>query len=518
MQQVQFSPEQQTAFDIYRRGQNVFLTGPGGTGKSMLIKHIHRDAMNSGRRIQICALTGCAAMLLGCGARTLHSWAGIGLANGTLDQLVDRVLKNNKSRTAWRRTHVLVIDEVSMMSKHLFDILNAIGKAVRKDNAPFGGLQLLFSGDFYQLPPVGQKERPETTQFCFESEEWWHTFAPHNHVVLQTIYRQTDTTYQDILNQIRKGSLKRKHYETLLANVERYRNMTDEEREAGAGGFKPTKLLPTKYKTDCVNTLEMQVLQTESHRYEMKCTKDDMIIQRAVASGTLRAAQATPLAIEDEWERLKMNVRCDERIELKVGAQVMCIVNIMDETGRLILCNGSQGKITEFSCDGFPVVRYRNGVTRVMTPSAWESDNIPSVAILQVPLILAWALTIHKSQGATLDVAEVDVGSDIFECGQMYVALSRVRSLEGLYLRSLDLNRLKVSKKAQEFYRLVDAKQAIAASNGAGIDAEQGECPVCLEDTQVSSHFGCMHKICAVCVAKCAEQHGLSRCVLCRQV
>jgi ATP-dependent DNA helicase PIF1 len=162
----------------------------------------------------------------------------------------------------------------------------------------------------------------------------------------------------------------------------------------------------------------------------------------------------SPEQIKTELEYLKGNLRCDENIRLKIGSQVMCIVNIELTNGEM-LCNGSQGIVVRFSTmdKKQPVIRFNNGFEMTMNYHIWPSENIPGVGVSQLPLILAWALTIHKAQGATLDVAEIDAGSGIFECGQTYVALSRVKSLEGLYLTSFDARKIRIHKKVQEFYQ-----------------------------------------------------------------
>jgi ATP-dependent DNA helicase PIF1 len=159
--------------------------------------------------------------------------------------------------------------------------------------------------------------------------------------------------------------------------------------------------------------------------------------------------------IQTELMFLQSNLRCEEIVKLKVGAQVMCIVNIQLDNGD-ILCNGAQGIVTDVSIQGMPVVKYKNGYQMTMSPHIWPSELIPGIGVSQVPLILAWALTIHKAQGSTLDIAEVDAGSGIFECGQTYVALSRVKSLEGLYLSSFDAKRVRINKKVQEFYEVLE--------------------------------------------------------------
>ena len=445
---MQFSEEQQIAFDKYIQGENIFITGPGGTGKSALIKHIKQNADSRCKIIQVCALTGCASVLLECKAKTLHSWSGIGLGKGAIEQLIKKVQKNKHYKALWKETDILVVDEVSMMSLKLFETLDAIGKSVRKDRRPFGGLQLIFSGDFYQLPPVGDKDDPDTSKFCFESEFWFTTFPNQNHIQLRKIFRQNDPVYQSILNQVREGRLKRSTNDILLSQVDKPKDDTLT--------IKPTKLFPTRNKVDSINTLEMDKLEGDEKEFKIKYHGD----LEMTAKERLQRTQVTPEQIKAELQYLKSNLRCDEIIKLKVGSQVMCIVNTELSNGEMI-CNGSQGIVIRFSQEGNPVIRFsRTGISSstssfeiTMNCHIWPSENIPGVGVSQLPLILAWALTIHKAQGATIDVAEIDAGSNIFECGQTYVALSRVKSLEGLYLTSYDVTKIRINKKVQEFYQ-----------------------------------------------------------------
>ena len=202
---MNLSLEQERVFDLYLARQNVFVTGPGGAGKSALIRKIWVHATNAGKKIQVCALTGCAAVLLQCKAKTIHSFAGVGLGTGEPSVLIQKIMKTHYKRNAWREVEVLIIDEVSMLSKRLFELLDIIGRAVRRNNAPFGGIQLIFSGDFYQLPPISDNNDPP--EFCFESEQWFTTFPSNAHIQLVKIFRQTDETYTTILNQIREGRI-----------------------------------------------------------------------------------------------------------------------------------------------------------------------------------------------------------------------------------------------------------------------------------------------------------------------
>jgi ATP-dependent DNA helicase PIF1 len=446
---MNYSDEQISVFNKYTQGTNIFVTGPGGTGKTALIKYIQKDAVRKGFNIQVCALTGCAAVLLECKAKTLHSWAGIGLGNGSIEQLVTKIMKNRFLKANWRGTDILVVDEVSMMSQKLFELLDAIGKVVRKNDRPFGGLQLIFSGDFYQLPPVGNTLEPETMRFCFESLLWSQIFLKENNVQLTKIFRQSDLNYQKILNQIREGKLKRSSNETLLQKVG--------QQIPDNCIVRPTKLFPTRNKVDQVNTREMNALKTEEKDFNLKYHVD----LEMTATELLKRRQFTKEQIQTELLYLKGNLRCDEVVKLKIGSQVMCIVNIELDNG-YTLCNGSQGIVMRLSEQGLPVVKFSTIEGPIaMSYHVWPSENIPGIGVSQLPLILAWALTIHKAQGATLDIAEIDAGSGIFECGQTYVALSRVKSLEGLYLTSFDASRIKVSRKVQEFYASISEDKAL---------------------------------------------------------
>jgi ATP-dependent DNA helicase PIF1 len=438
---MELSREQKIAFDRYIKGDNIFITGPGGSGKSELIRMIYKHANDGFKTIYVTALTGCASILLNCKARTLHSWAGIGLGNGTIEQLTLKIRKNKFLKENWKDTDILVIDEVSMLSMKLFNTLNHIGKNIRKNQLPFGGIQLIFSGDFYQLPPVGDKDDPETQRFCFESDEWCSTFHRDCQIELKKIFRQTDEIYSSILNQIREGIIKKKVNEFLL-------NYVGREFDPALIS-KPTKLFPTKNKVEQINLSKMAELTGEESEYcieyvtNLETTKMEREIRR----------NFTDKEIQIELDFLAGNLMCDKEIKLKVGAQVMCIINIKSAMGDILICNGSQGIITEFcSITKCPKVIFNNGVNMVMTRHIWASDKIPGIGVSQIPLILSWALTIHKSQGASLDAAEIDVGSGIFECGQTYVALSRVKSLQGLYLTSFDFRRIKINKKVKEYY------------------------------------------------------------------
>ncbi len=442
---MELSPEQKLAFDKYVEGHNIFITGPGGSGKSALIKIINQHAYSKFKDIHVTALTGCASILLNCKAKTLHSWAGIGLGNGTIEDLIFKLKRNKFAKAIWRETDILVVDEISMFSLKLLNVLNDIGKIIRKNNKPFGGIQLIFSGDFYQLPPVGNKDEPDTQRFCFESDDWNTIFHRDNQIILKRVYRQTDEIYATILNQIREGIIKRKSNDILQGYV---------GREVDPGLLiQPTKLYPTKNKVQQINTAKMTSLKGQEKLFSIKYIND---IEMTKSEKEIRK-QFTEREIQVEFDFLTSNLLCEKEMMLKIGAQVMCIINIKSEVGNILICNGSQGIITDYCpVTGCPKVKYNNGIEMVMTRHCWNSEKIPGIGVSQIPLILSWALTIHKCQGATLEAAEIDVGSGIFECGQTYVALSRVKSLDGLYLTSFDPRRIRINKKVQEFYQSLE--------------------------------------------------------------
>jgi len=331
---------------------------------------------------------------------------------------------------------VLIVDEVSMMSAKILNILDGIGKKVRKNNRPFGGIQLLFSGDFYQLPPVGNQGDIETSQFCFESPLWNDMF--HKEISLKKVFRQSDETYASILNQIREGILFKSGLEKL------------QSRLIGCGDelIKPTKLMPRRAEVNKINENEMKKLETEEKLFTMQVAERHLF--NINEEQQLKLANTSPQQIAFEIDNLKNSIMPEENIILKIGAQVMCVVNI-DTESDVPMVNGTCGIIVEFKND-LPVIKLKTGHTKTLNYHIWESEHIKGIGIKQIPLILAWAITIHKAQGATLEQAEIDVGNGIFEYGQSYVALSRVKDINGLYLTAFNPYKIKVSKKVKDYY------------------------------------------------------------------
>jgi len=450
---ITLSPEQEIAFEKFIRGENIFVTGPGGTGKTRLIQSFAGYCFEYKKPLQVCALTGCASLLLNCNARTIHSWSGIKLAKGDRNKIIQNVLKNKRCVNNWKKAEVLVIDEISMMSMRIFEILEEIARIARKTNRIFGGLQIVFTGDFFQLPPVGSADDPGSEKFCFESPLWNQLFSPENQIQLKTVFRQLeDPTYINILNEIRIGQLSEENKQILQSYVKR------EYKPEEHSNCIPTKLFAVRNKTEFVNNQMFSKIDEHCNEYNVKTNTNNVcVIENGKKGKALdplvlnQSSKISDLDKEKEVDRLVSSLPCPTNLQLKKGAVVMCVVNYDMEIG---ICNGSQGVVVDFEkTQNLPIVRFSNGVQLIMPFYDWCSDEYPSIVVSQIPLILSWALTIHKIQGSTMDMAEIDIGHSIFEFGQIYVALSRIRSLAGLYLLSFHPHKIRANPKVIEFYQ-----------------------------------------------------------------
>ena len=429
---MNFSESQQIAFNSFLNKENVMLSGAGGTGKTTLIKYIYKYCNENNKKIQVCALTGCASLLLDCKATTIHSWANVGIyLNGSIENIVKNILKKNlKEKDPLKNRindlEVFIVDEVSMLSKKLFDVLELLFRKLKNNNKIFGGIQLIFSGDFFQLPPIGNDE--DTSAFCFESNKWNETFSKQ--IELKTIFRQKDSKFIKVLNQVRLGHISKKTFDLLQNCV---------GKDSKSMKIKPTRLYPLRKMVDTINENELKNINEESNIYKLQ-----LINEKNNAS-------------EKEVESFVNQVPCNTNLVLKIGAQVMSIINMNLEED-LPICNGSCGIVIDFNKNKNPIVRFSNNRIMTINPHTWTSyDN--KIRIIQIPLILSWALTIHKCQGATLDMAEINIGSSIFEDGQSYVALSRLKSFDGLYLTDLDPWKIKANKKAIKYYEFLKEKE-----------------------------------------------------------
>jgi ATP-dependent DNA helicase PIF1 len=440
------SLEQKYAFYKYRAGSNLFITGPGGTGKSHLIKTIRQDLEQRSTKYAVCALTGCAAVLLNCFAKTIHSWSGIGLCQGEVHEIVDKAAKNRKANTNWKSTRVLIVDEVSMMSQKMFEVLDRIGQVIRKNPLrPFGGIQVIFIGDFYQLPPVGKRDEPETTRFCFESARWSATFPAESHIALKTMFRHKNPEFIKVLDEVRQGVLTPESAALLRARI---------LEPTECDGIVPTKLFPRNADAERVNDTMYAKLTDAEHLYESKrLTRLSTYTETGTPIPTdliVRTEALSPDEMKQQLDLFEENSKIVPKLRLKKGAVVMCLANLDTDSG---ICNGSQGIVVDFvGGTTVPVVKFLNGITMPISPKVYQHGDYPRLGIEQVPLRLAWAFTIHKSQGVTLDLAQMDLGSNIFEYGQSYVGLSRIRTLDGLYLSGFNPQKIKTNPRVAAFY------------------------------------------------------------------
>ncbi len=430
---MELNEDQTAAFAAVQSGQNVFLTGPAGAGKSFLIRHIVDWAARVGKTVGITALTGCAALLLGANAKTLHSWAGIGLGRDSVDVLVKSALKYPQTKRRWKKTDLLIVDEISMMTPDLFEKLDAIGKRVRASAQSWGGLQLILCGDFFQLPPVVKGISGETFpgRFAFESPAW--KAANLKPILLQRIERQTDVGFQRVLNECRIGAPSAETIELLKSR----QNLNWKKQM-----IKPTLLFSRNSDVEAINEQNIAALKKPLRIYE---AKTEVLTNTGLPPAEIPCGEAL--------ERLLQKMDADSsyvvRLELCVGAQVMLLMNKDLEAG---LANGSRGVVIGFSDNNIPIVQFMHGDPVAVEPHTWISSECNAIVRTQIPLRVAYAITIHKSQGATLDCALIDIGSNTFEYGQAYVALSRVRSMESLYVFNLNPAKIMAHPSVVAYY------------------------------------------------------------------
>jgi ATP-dependent DNA helicase PIF1 len=442
--------EQSIIFEKYKNGENVFITGPAGSGKSYLIKTIVNNSEENNRKIQVCALTGCASILLNCKATTLHRFAGIGLANKNIEDVLNEVFSKKYKLKNWYHLKCLIIDEVSMMSLKILLILDKIGrKLYNKPDIPFGGLQLIFSGDFYQLPPIKSNDtEKEASMFCFEHTLWNEIFPQNNQIILKSIFRQDEIEFLKVLKYVRRGKITRTTKETLEKRIFSVEEI-DKLRQENV----ITIISPYKKDTDNINTLEYKKLSddVEKRLYTIKYLKGSRKSELTIESEMHNLVINSNSSLKNDYEFLANNIIAYKTLELKIGTHVMCIANILLDND-IQLANGSQGIVVGFT-NNLPLVKFNNIIEPIVVNYYnWNSEVNKNVAVSQIPLIYAWAITIHKSQGLSLDAAIMDIGTNIFEYGQTYVALSRVRNLKGLYLSSFDYTKICANPKVKKFY------------------------------------------------------------------
>jgi hypothetical protein len=438
------------------RRRNVFVTGSAGTGKSHLLKYIvevlqgrHKkpgDGISQKRDlvVGVCAPTGVAAVIVG--GSTLHSFFGIGLGTGSRSSLLKKVNQNTGARTRIDETDVLIIDECSMLSSDLLETLDMVARAVRKNgmfsDEPFGGMQVIAFGDFFQLPPVYRNDGSHDRSwrpFCFDSPVWSELGLSENIVELREVQRQDHEDFINLLNKVRNGGVENRDIWDLNQKC-----LVGPNNPLPNDGILPTRLYVLNRDVDSENITRLRELDGK----EVVCKANDYWRQKM--------PMGTPASVKKKMKE-GLAMQMPDEISLKVGAQVMLTRNKDLEKN---LVNGSRGVVERFETnkDGnpVPIVRFDSGIiTRIDTVEStkFNMDGGEGCLVrMQVPLKLAWAITIHKSQGSTLTRASLDISS-AFEYGQCYVALSRVRSLEGLWLeRPAELRNVMVSPQVVDFF------------------------------------------------------------------
>ena len=397
--------DQELALAILLSGRSALLTGAAGTGKTHLLNNFIVQARKRGKKVSVTATTGLAATHLG--GNTIHSWSGIGVSDHLPNNFFERLSKTR--RDVISKTDVLIIDEISMLHDFRLDMIDKVLRTVRENDQPFGGIQLVMSGDFFQLPPVNRSNE-QGGGFVVYSDAW-QELRPAV-LYLERQYRQNDDRLLEILTALRTGDVRRRHVEALLAR---------------------TKIEPPDGDITELHTVNVDV--------------DDINIQKlAELPGEERSYQQTTTGSKIYVENLQRSVLAPENLVIKLGALVMAVKN----SPQKLYANGSIGTVVDFEpLTEYPVVEFRDGRRVTMVPDVWElrDGERKRASISQVPLRLAWAITVHKSQGMTLDAAKIDLRKAFVE-GMGYVALSRVRDLDNLYLYGINRRALEVSPDA----------------------------------------------------------------------
>ena len=403
---ITLSPSQQLALRLFESKQNLLITGPAGTGKSYLLNHIKGIS-----KISITASTGIAAIQIE--GMTINAWAGLGVGTDNIVYLAEDIKRREgKPYSRIRNCEILAIDEISMLSAEVLDQLDYLMQAVRENSHPFGGVQIVCFGDFLQLPPVKGK-------FAFYSKAWKE--ANFKVVTLKEVFRQQDAEFVDLLNSLRFGIVEDRHEKIILSCEKPYRKRK----------VQPIRLFSTNKKIDTFNNKRFEQL-----------------------GGSAVAYKAFDTGIEPFLSQLKSSCLAPEVLELKTGAQVMLLKNVNVGEG---LANGLTGVVQECKDDRVVVDFEEYGESSIernrwaITELQPDGKRIELASRDQIPLRLCYGMSIHKSQGMSLNIAEIFL-TNIFAPGQAYVAISRVRSLDGLYLREYKRNKIFPNPDAVKFY------------------------------------------------------------------
>ncbi len=416
--------QQSEALDILKLGHNVYLTGAAGSGKTYVLNQYIKYLRQHNIVVGVTASTGIAATHMN--GMTIHSWAGLGIGDH-ID--IERILTRSTLKKRMAQTKVLIIDEVSMLDGNVLDAVDAITRAFKDKQKPFGGLQVVLSGDLFQLPPVTKSGEPF---FVFDSEAW--KSMKLKVCYLEEQHRQDDSNLLNILNAIRSNSVDEAHFEELAERI-----------KPAPKGEDIIKLYTHNAHVDDINTTELNKLKTESKVYHM------------ASRGRQNAA-----------ESLIKRCLAPEQLTLKIGSEVMFVANNPAKQ----FYNGTLGKVIKFNTANQPVVQTKYSQITVDEHTWKTEDGDKTIAeITQLPLRLAWAITIHKSQGMSLDAAEIDL-SKSFEPGMGYVALSRVRSIDGLYIKGINNIAMVVNSRIIDLDAKLKSQSDRAVSGLKTIDKE----------------------------------------------
>lgn len=426
---------QDEALNILKTGASVFLTGEPGAGKTYTINKYVNYLKDHDIEPSITASTGIAATHVG--GMTIHSWSGIGIKEKLTPHDLDKIATTEYIVRRIRKSKVLIIDEISMLRPQTLDMVDAVCREIKGSSEPFGGIQVVLVGDFFQLPPIdkklNKKEHEKQIQlieekesrFAYESYSWIKLNPVICYITEQ--HRQEDEIFLDLLLSIRKNKLEDEHYEYLKTRYVEKNNLPESI----------TKLYSHNLDVDRINDEMLAKLSGDSVKYEMEAEGAPNL------SATLMKSCLSPLVLT-----------------LKKGAIVMCTKNNPKEH----FVNGTLGTVVDFDAyTGQPIIKTHTGRNIQISPMDWsvEENGKIKAKITQVPLRLAWAITVHKSQGMSLDAAVMDLSS-VFEYGQGYVALSRVRRMDGLYLLGVNNKALEVHPDIleQDNFFLKESKQA----------------------------------------------------------
>ncbi len=418
---------QAEALNILKTGANVFLSGEPGAGKTHTVNAYINYLRDRDVEPAITASTGIAATHIG--GMTIHSWSGIGIKTKLDKYDLDKIASSEYIAKRIRRTRVLIIDEISMLSSNMLDMVDMVCREIKQNGESFGGIQIILVGDFFQLPPIVKKDFTDQKQnsflkpqvglvagesnFAYGSGAWERIRPVICYLTEQ--HRQDDKDFLSVLNAIRNNDLTEEHRTYINSRRIDYDDMPENT----------TKLFSHNINVDLVNNTELSKIQEENKIFLMTTTGNEKIV-----------------------ETLKKGCLSPEKLELKIGAVVMCTKNNQKER----FVNGTLGIVDGFDgFSGYPIIKNKNGRLITIIPMDWvvEENGKIRAQITQVPLRLAWAITVHKSQGMSMDAAIMDL-SQVFEYGQGYVALSRVRRLSGLYLLGINEHAFKVSPEVLE--------------------------------------------------------------------